>query len=109
MPTGGMANQMPSTNDLMQAQQQLMGIMKNITPLINMMGQSGMVSRPSLQQSKFQMLDILNSVHNRELDENGEVEDKDKEMQRVEKLGEKLESVLDTIIGEAEKNSVASQ
>ena len=55
------------------------------------------------------MLDILNSVHNRELDENGEVEDKDKEMQRVEKLGEKLESVLDTIIGEAEKNSVASQ
>ena len=83
--------------------------MKNITPLINMMGQTGMVSRPRLEQSKFQLLDILNSVNNRELDENGEVEDKDKEMQRVEKLGEKLDSVLDKIIGEAEKKVVATR
>lgn len=98
-PNVGSSN-MPTTNDLMQAQQALMGIMKNITPLISMMGGSGLVSVPRIEKSKFQLLDILNSINNRELDD---IEDKGKEMQRVEKLGTKLESVLDSIIDEAEK------
>lgn len=96
------SSNMPTTNDLMQAQQALMGIMKNITPLISMMGESGMVSVPRIEKSKFQLLDILNSINNRELDD---IDDKDKEIQRVEKLGTKLESVLDGIIEEAEKKA----
>lgn len=99
-PIAAGSSNMPTTNDLMQAQQALMGIMKNITPLISMMGESGMVSVPRIEKSKFQLLDILNSINNRELDD---IEDKDKEMQRVENLGTKLESVLDGIIDEAEK------
>lgn len=100
LPSNVGSSTMPNTNDLMQAQQALMGIMKNITPLISMMGQSGLVSVPRIEKSKFQLLDILNSINNRELDD---IDDKSREMQRVEKLGTKLESVLDIIIDEAEK------
>ena len=105
-PDGGV---MPNISALMQAQQALMGIMRNITPMINALGQSGAITGPRIAQSKSQLLEILNSVNNRDLDDDedqdgGDVDEKrqTKERRHVTKVANALGTVLDGIIEEAE-------
>ena len=87
------------------AQQTLMNIMQKVTPMISLLGQSGMVSKPRLEQSQLQLLDILKAVNGRELDVMEDSITRKKEIQQVEQLAEKLESVLDSIIADADKKT----
>lgn len=98
-PTGNSYNiTVNSMTDLRIAQQSLMTIMKTITPIINTMAQNGMVSTNRLNESRTQLLDILNTINNREMDDYNEMA-----MERVKQLTSKLDSVVKTIISEAEQ------
>ena len=57
-------NQKNAEKNLGQAQNALMAIMQNITPLITVMAQSQLVSQPKIDQSKLDLLTIVQTMNN---------------------------------------------
>lgn len=85
----------PSNTDIRQVQRTLLDVMRNITPMINAIAQSGVVSRETIDHSKLSLLTILNSVHSRDFDQS---DDSTRELNRITQLTNQLVIVLDEII-----------
>lgn len=83
--------------DLIRAQNSLMTIMQNLTPLIGTMAQQSLVSRPTVQKSRFDIVSIMDSLnHNRELFLNSN----ESSLSIFQRLARKLMNVFDLLIKE---------
>lgn len=82
--------------DLARAQNSLITIMQNLTPLIGTMAQQSLVSKPTVQKSKFDLVSIMDSLnHNRELFLNS-----NESLTIFQRLARKLMNVFDLLIKE---------
>lgn len=90
----------PSNQDITQAQQALLNVVKNITPIINTISQKGLIPLPKIEKSKMELLTILNSVNSRDIDD---IDDNSRELNRVGLLCKKLSTVLENIIQDVEE------
>ena len=89
--------------DLGQTQQALMTIMQNITPLINVMAQSQMIRPSKLDQSRLDLLSIVQSINNNQqilLDSSSSILDFTAPFNVMTNLAKRLQQILDGFIND---------